>query len=138
MFERIKQLEREIETFKARSTASSAASLINNVRVSSKGVRAVVEKVSVDDIDSLKAMVDQVRLQIGSGIIALASPQGDSAILVAGSTSDLHKSVHVGTIVKEAAQLSGGKGGGRADFAQAGGIDPTKIDLALKEFFNRI
>ena len=109
-----------------------------NASTSSRGFKIIVERVPETDIDSLKALVDQLRVKIGSGIVALAASQGDSAIMVAGITADLAKTLNAGQLIKEANLITGGKGGGRADFAQAGGLNPDKIEAGLQKLFELV
>jgi len=76
-------------------------------------------------------MADRLRDRIKSGVIVLGSAQGDRALLLAAVTKDLAGRYHAGDIIKRLAPLVGGGGGGRPDFAQAGGKDPAKLDEAL-------
>ena len=66
-----------------------------------------------------------------SGVVVLAAAQGEKAILLATVTKDLVGRFHAGNIIKQLAPIVGGGGGGRPDFAQAGGKDPTKLDAAV-------
>lgn len=135
---RQKQLERELEAAKAKLAASTSGDLAQHTRVTQKGIKVIVERVDETDADTLRTMVDRLRLKLGSGVVALASKAGDSGILVAGVTPDLVKSLHAGNLVKEAAKICGGKGGGRPDFAQAGGVDPNKMTAVLDKFFELV
>lgn len=137
-FGRIKSLEKEVEQFRTKIAQSASGDLAQTARTSKKGIKVIVEKVPETDTDTLKGMVDRLRLKIGSGVVALVAPQGDSAVMVAGVTPDLTSSVHVGNLVKEASKIAGGKGGGRADFAQAGGLDMSKIEESLERFFELV
>jgi alanyl-tRNA synthetase len=77
-------------------------------------------------------MADSLRNRIKSGVVVLGAAQGDRAILLAAVTKDLAGGkYHAGNIIKHLAPLVGGGGGGRPDFAQAGGKDPDKLDAAL-------
>lgn len=131
---RAKALERELESAKAKLAAAASGDVLKNARVSAKGVKVVAEKVDVSDTDTLRTMVDNLRASLGSGVVALAGVQGDKAMLVVGVTADLTKGLSAGNLVKEAAKVCGGKGGGRPDFAQAGGLDVAKLGDA----FNKI
>ena len=138
LIQKTKVLERELETTKAKLTQGSVGDLSENASTSSRGFKIIVERVPETDIDSLKALVDQLRVKIGSGIVALAASQGDSAIMVAGITADLAKTLNAGQLIKEANLITGGKGGGRADFAQAGGLNPDKIEAGLQKLFELV
>lgn len=126
---RNKELERELDKFKSKLASASSSDLSRSVRVSPGGVKIIAEKVDVSDADTLRSMVDSLKQSLGSGVIVLGSSSGS---VVVGVTGDLSSKFNAGNLVKEAAAKAGGKGGGRADFAQAGGVDPSKIDLALQ------
>ncbi len=83
------------------------------------------------DKDGLRALVDQHRGQIKSGVVVLASPSDGKVSIVVGVTPDLTKKAPAGQIVKQLAPIVGGGGGGRPDFAEAGGKDPSKIGELL-------
>ena len=91
------------------------------------GVKLVAREVSGLDKDGLRALVDRLRDQIKSGVVILAAPSDGKVSVVVGVTPDLTKKAPAGEIVKQLAPLVGGRGGGRADFAEAGGKDPSKI-----------
>jgi alanyl-tRNA synthetase len=91
------------------------------------GVKLVARAVSGLDKEALRALVDQHRSRIKSGVVVLASPSNGKVTIVVGVTPDLVKRVPAGQVVKELAPIVGGGGGGRPDFAEAGGKDPSKI-----------
>jgi alanyl-tRNA synthetase len=91
------------------------------------GIKLVARQVSGLDKDGLRALVDQHRGQIKSGVVVLASPAEGKVSIVVGVTPDLTKKVPAGQVVKQLAPIVGGGGGGRPDFAEAGGKDPSKI-----------
>ncbi len=125
-----KSLEKELERLKARMAASEAKSAGDEFRMI-QGVRVLVKKVTADSPAGLRNMADQFRDRIGSGIVVLAASAGSKAMLVAAVTRDLTDKYPAGDIVKHAATVVGGSGGGRPDMAQAGGTMPEKIDEAL-------
>ncbi len=135
---RSKALERELDAAKAKLASAASNDLVKNAKTTAKGIKVITEKVDVADTETLRTMVDRLRLALGSGVVALAGTQGDKAMLVAGVTPDLVKMVNAGNLVKEAAKVSGGKGGGRPDFAQAGGVDPAKIEESFKKIVELI
>ena len=135
---RTKLLEKDLEAAKAQAAQASMGDLTAQAITSSKGFKVIVERVPETDMETLKTLVDRLRLKLGSGLVALAAPSGDAAILVAGVTADLTKTIHAGNLVKEAALAAGGKGGGRADFAQAGGLQVSGIDAGLKRFLELV
>jgi len=95
------------------------------------GVKLVAREVSGLDKDGLRALVDQHRSRIKSGVVILAQPSDGKVAIVVGVTPDLTKKVPAGQIVKQIAPIVGGGGGGRPDFAEAGGKDPSKIGEML-------
>mgnify|MGYP003343321437 FL=1 len=86
---------------------------------------------SSDLKDGLRALVDQERTRIKSGVVVLAAPQDGKVAIVVGVTADLTKKVPAGQVVKQLAPIVGGGGGGRPDFAEAGGKDATKVPELL-------
>jgi alanyl-tRNA synthetase len=95
------------------------------------GVKLVAREVAGLDKDGLRALVDQHRSRIKSGVVILASPSDGKVTVVVGVTADLTKKVPAGQVVKQIAPIVGGGGGGRPDFAEAGGKDPSKIGEML-------
>ena len=94
-------------------------------------MKLVAREVAGLDKDGLRALVDQHRSRIKSGVVILASPSDGKVTVVVGVTSDLTKKVPAGKIVKQIAPIVGGGGGGRPDFAEAGGKDSSKIGEML-------
>ena len=95
------------------------------------GVKLVAREVSGLDKDGLRSLVDQHRDRIKSGVVVLAAPSENKVQVVVGVTPDLTKRVPAGQMVKLLAPIVGGGGGGRPDFAEAGGKDPSKISEML-------
>ena len=90
-------------------------------------------KVNVKDMNALRQMVDEFKQQLTSGIILLAIENGEKVQLAGSVSEDLvKKGYHAGNMVKQAASICGGGGGGRPDMAQAGGKNPEKINEALE------
>jgi alanyl-tRNA synthetase len=97
------------------------------------GVRMIVRRAPALDKGALRELSDSLKSRLTSGVIVLASPTPDDKVaLVAAITPDLKGRFHAGQIVKELAAIVGGGGGGRPDFAEAGGKDPSKIDQLLQ------
>ncbi len=135
---RQKELEREIEKLKSQLASNASGDLFDKARTSPEGVRVIAEHVGDTDPKSLRNMVDNLRVKLGSGVVVLGSQQGDKGLIIAGVTSDLTEKIHAGTLVREAAKATGGKGGGRPDFAQAGGLDPALLPKALDLVFGLV
>ena len=83
-------------------------------------------------------MVDDLRDKLKSGVVLLASESDGKVSLALGVTPDLKDRLKAGDLVREVAAVVGGKGGGRADFAQAGGNDPEKLDEAFEKLFTLV
>jgi alanyl-tRNA synthetase len=136
--QRMKDLENEVQRLESKLAASASDDLLSSVRNSPGGVKVLTQALEGADAKTLRAMVDQLRNKLGSGVVALASRKGEETLLVAGVTPDLTSRFSAGSLVKEAIKISGGRGGGKADFAQAGGADPSKLEAALDHLFNLV
>lgn len=101
-----------------------------------KGVKFVTQKLEGIDIEALRNYADLLKQKIGSGVIVLASAADGRAFLVVAVTSDLIGKIQANRLIKDIAQVVGGGGGGRPDFAQAGGTRPENIDQALEKGFD--
>ena len=95
------------------------------------GVKLMTRRVAGLDKAGLRGISDSLRDRLGSGVVVLASENDGKVSLVVSVTKDLTGRVQAGRIVKELAPIVGGGGGGRPDFAEAGGKDPSKIDEML-------
>ncbi len=121
-----RRLTREIERLKVAAAAGPAASPADEA-VEIAGVKLVTRQVQALEPQALRALADSLRDRTGSGVVVLASSNDGKAALVVSVTQDLAGRVHAGQLVKELAPIIGGKGGGRPDFAQAGGRQPERI-----------
>jgi alanyl-tRNA synthetase len=129
--ERIRQMEKEIRTLKDR-LASGQGSDLSASAVDIQGVKVVAMKVDGADAGALRNAVDQLKNKLKSAVVVLASVESPSKlILVAGVTADQTAKIKAGELVGSIATQVGGKGGGRPDFAQAGGSNPAALDEAL-------
>jgi alanyl-tRNA synthetase len=124
-----KKLGRELQQAKMKAALSGGSSTGAEQPdvVDVAGIKLVAREVSGLDKDGLRALVDQHRDQIKSGVVVLASPSDGKVSIVVGVTPDLTKKVPAGQVVKQLAPIVGGGGGGRPDFAEAGGKDASKI-----------
>jgi alanyl-tRNA synthetase len=131
LLERQKELEREIQKLRGQFEKDQIPELLAK-KQSVDGTNILVSQVDGVDAKQLRDIVDQLKEKLGSGVVVLASAGESNVNLVASVSSDLTSRYHAGNIIKELARMVGGGGGGRPDFAQAGGKDPAKIDAALK------
>ena len=129
----VKSLEKEIAQIQKAAAGSAADDLIKNASEIG-GVTAVIAKTDAQDAASLRDMADSIKDRLESGFVFLASDAGDKVLFVSMATKDaVSKGAHAGNVIKEAARIAGGGGGGRPDMAQAGGKDKSKIDEALSK-----
>ena len=126
-----KELEREIERLRGQAGKNQIPDLLAK-RQNIDGANVLITQVDGVDAKQLREIADQLREKMGSGFIFLASPADKSVALVSSVSPDLTSRFHAGNIIKEVAPIVGGGGGGRPDFAQAGGKDPSKTSEALE------
>lgn len=130
MAAKAKSLEKELQQLKDKLAAKESANLISNVKEIA-GVKVLVAQLNGADNKALRGMVDELKNQLGSGIIMLGNVADDKVGLIAGVTKDLTAKVKAGELVNMVALQVGGKGGGRPDMAQAGGMDVNALPGAL-------
>jgi alanyl-tRNA synthetase len=123
--------EREIAQLRSAQRGKTSEDLTRDVREIA-GVRVIATRVADAEAVELRGMVDDLRSQLTSGIVLLAAENDGQVSLALGVTKDLTKRYRAGDLIREVAMVVGGKGGGRPDFAQAGGSDPSKIDDAFE------
>ena len=127
----VKRLAREIEALKMKAALGGARSESGGAQDGTrevKGVKLIARRVSGLEKGALRGLSDSLRDRLGSGIVVIASENDGKVALVVSVTKDLTSRIQAGRIVKEIAPIVGGGGGGRPDFAEAGGKDPSKID----------
>jgi alanyl-tRNA synthetase len=136
LLEERKQAQKQIDDLRARQQGSGAGDLFGSARViaAAPGAKAIAGRVEDVDAKALRAMIDDFRNRLGTGVVCLAAESGGKALLAIGVTKDLTSKLKAGELIREVAGVVGGSGGGRPDFAQAGGKDPSRIDLALEKF----
>ncbi len=131
LLERNRSLEKELDRLKAKLASAAGDDLVSRA-ISVDGVKVLAAKVEESDPKGLRDMVDQLRNKLGSAAIVLGSVKEDKVTLIAGVTKDQINRIKAGDLVNAVAVQVGGKGGGRADMAQAGGTNPAMLDAALK------
>jgi alanyl-tRNA synthetase len=115
---------------KAKAAASQGDDLASSA-VDVKGVKVLAARLEGADVKTLRDTMDQLKNKLKSGAIVLAASEGEKVSLIAGVTQDLINRVKAGELVNYVATQVGGKGGGRADMAQAGGTDSKALPKAL-------
>jgi alanyl-tRNA synthetase len=130
LVERSRRLEKELEQLKAK-LASAAGSDLAAGAVEVGGVKVLAARLDSVDPKALRETLDQLKSRLGRAVVVLGAVSGDKVSLVAGVTADCTDRVKAGELVNLVAQRVGGKGGGRADMAQAGGTDPAGLPDAL-------
>jgi alanyl-tRNA synthetase len=129
--ERVKQLEREVRTLKDRLASGQGVDLAAGA-VEVKGVKVVATRVEGADAGALRSAVDQLKDKFKSAVVVLASVESPTkVVLVVGVTDDQTARIKAGELAGAVAAQVGGRGGGRADFAQAGGSKPEALEAAL-------
>lgn len=131
LIERSRQLEKELQQLKDQQAAQESASLSSNAKTV-KGTQLLVSKLDNVEPKMLRTMVDDLKNQLGSAVIVLATAAEGKVSLIAGVTKDLTDRVKAGELIGFIAQQVGGKGGGRPDMAQAGGNDVNALPAALE------
>ncbi|WP_119629976.1 alanine--tRNA ligase [Methylocaldum marinum] len=131
LIERNRTLEKELERLKGKLASAAGDDLVARA-VSVDGIKVLAAKVDESDPKGLRDLVDQLRNKLGSAAIVLGSVKEDKVTLIAGVTKDQIDRIKAGDLVNAVAVQVGGKGGGRADMAQAGGTNPAMLDAALQ------
>jgi alanyl-tRNA synthetase len=127
-----RRLAREISQLKTKMALGGPSQSESQDVVEVAGVRLARKRVAGLDKDALRALADSMRQSIKSGVVVLASEEDGKVQIVVAVTPDLTSRIKAGQIVKEIAPIVGGGGGGRPDFAEAGGKHPDKIDRMLE------
>ncbi len=131
MQDNVRALERELTRLKSQ-LASSAGDDLASTAVDVKGVKVLTATLDGADVKALRETMDKLKDKLGSAAIVLATAGDGRVTLIAGVTKDLTAKVKAGELVNVVAQQVGGKGGGRADMAQAGGSQPENLPAALE------
>jgi alanyl-tRNA synthetase len=130
LIERSRRLEKEVQQLKSKLASGQSGDLSVQAK-DVGGIKVLAAQVDNSDAKALRDAVDQLRNKLGSSVIVLATVKEGKVVLVAGVSADLIARFKAGEIVGVVAAQVGGKGGGRADFAQAGGTQPENLAAAL-------
>ena len=131
LIEQNKRLEKEVSSLNMK-LASGAGNDLSNDAIELGSAKLIVNQIEGADAKALPEVLDRLKNKIGSGVVVLASVNGDKVSLIAGVTKDLTDSVHAGELVNHVAVQVGGKGGGRPDMARAGGNNVADLPAALE------
>jgi len=133
----MKDLEKQLEILKGKSAAENSGRIVRTAR-DINGVKAVAHRIDGIAVQDLRVLADNVRDNLGSGILVLASVKDDQASMIAMVTKDLTQRYSAGALLKEIAAAAGGKGGGKPDTAQGGTKDISQLDKALESLYDII
>jgi alanyl-tRNA synthetase len=134
LLEERRALERELEKARSAQRSASSRDLLEDAR-EIDGTRVLATRVDGVGGKELRTLVDELRGRLKSGVVLLASEQEGRVTLALGVTPDLREKHSAGDLIREVAEIVGGKGGGRPDFAQAGGTQPEKLDAAFERLY---
>ncbi len=137
LLEEKRALEKEVEQLRAQLRGAASGDLLGRAR-EVEGVRVLATRVEGVSSKDLRTLVDELKERLGSGIVLLACEQEGRVSLALGVTPDLVGRFRAGDLIREVAAEVGGRGGGRADFAQAGGRDGAGLDRAFERLVERI
>jgi len=132
ILERSKSLEKEVEELKSKMASASGDELADRA-VEINGLKVLSARLDGIDSKSLRDTVDRLKDRLGSSVVVIGSADEGKVRLAAGVSKDLLARIQAGNLVNFVAQHVGGKGGGRPDFAQAGGSQPENLDEALEK-----
>jgi alanyl-tRNA synthetase len=127
----VRHLEKELAQMKSKLANSQSGDLTSQVKTV-KGIQVLAASLEGVDARALRETLDNLKDKLNSAVIVLAAVVDGRVTLIAGVTPDLTARVKAGELVNMVAQQVGGKGGGRADMAQAGGTQPENLPSALE------
>ena len=130
VIEQVRSLEKELSSLKGRLASSQSDGLVAGA-VDVKGTKVLAAMLAGADAKTLRDTLQRLKDKLKTAAIVLASVEGGKVQLAAGVTDDRITSIKAGELVNFVAQQVGGKGGGKADLAMAGGTEPAKLDAAL-------
>lgn len=135
LIQRTRQLEKELESLKAKLASSAGQDLASSAKTLN-GVKVLAAQLEGADGKNLRDAVDQLKNKLGSAVILLSAVENDKITLIAGVTKDQTAKIRAGDLVAHVATQVGGKGGGRPDMAQGGGNQPENLSVALDSVYD--
>jgi len=130
LIDRSRRLEKEVQQLKSKLASGQGGDLTSQAK-DVNGIKVLAAQIEGADAKSLRDAVDNLKNKLGSSVVVLGSVQDGKVVLVAGVSADLLARIKAGDIASAVAAQVGGRGGGRADFAQAGGTQPENLGRAL-------
>ena len=134
---RHRELERQLAQLQSKLAGAQSDTIVSQVR-KLNGVNVVASRVESVDDKGMRELADQLRDKLRPAVVVLGAVHGNRVVLLATVSKEVTPRYHAGNILKQIAPLVGGGGGGRPDFAQAGGKDPTRLDEALQKVYELI
>jgi len=131
VLDQVKALEKELAAAKGKLASAQGDELVNQA-VDIKGLKVLAARLDGADAKALRETVDKLKDKLKSAAIVLATVEGDKVQIAAGVTADATSRIKAGELVSHVAAQVGGKGGGKPDFAMAGGTQPAGLDAALR------
>ncbi len=132
-----KKARREIEGLKTAQRGDQAGDVAAEAKPIAGG-KAFALRIDDTDAKALRPMIDDMRNRLGTGVVLVIAASGKKVVLAIGVTKDFVGEHKAGELIREVAGVVGGGGGGRPDFAQAGGKDPAQIDAAIEKFYDLV
>jgi len=136
--EAYRQANREIEQLKQKLAASGGGNELTSQARKIAGVMVLAAQVEGIRLSSLRDFVDQLRDKLGGGIVLVAAEENGKLSTVCSVSKDITNKVKAGDLLKSFLETTGGRGGGRPDFAQGGGGDPSKVPQAIRDFYSLV
>ncbi|MBN1208095.1 MAG: alanine--tRNA ligase [Myxococcaceae bacterium] len=135
---RVKELEKKVEEVAVKAQSASSKDLLEQAR-EVNGMKVLATRIDPADDKVYRGLADQLRDRIRSGVIAIGGEKDGKALILVAATKDVvARGISAGDLVREMAKEVGGKGGGKADMAQAGGPDPSKLPAALDKLYELV
>ncbi len=131
----VRELQRQVSDLKTQSARSAIGMILEDAR-EVHGVTVLAHRLPEMDRASMRTLADELRQKLGSGVVILGTPQDGKAALVVMVTDDLCRKVPAGKIIKALAPIIGGAGGGKAELAEAGGKDSSKLADAIERSYS--
>ncbi|MFO0690750.1 MAG: alanine--tRNA ligase [Myxococcota bacterium] len=131
-----REVQKQLEDLRLKKQGGGSTDLFGSARpiAAIAGAKAISGRVEDVDAKAMRMLIDDLRNRLGSGVVCLAAAGEDKVLLAIGVTKDLTDRLQAGALIREVAAVVGGSGGGKPDFAQAGGKDASRIDEALAVF----